>query len=314
MGRHITQEAMESPTASNGQSGRLRIAKLSVPRWFTPAIATDWVVSVLMLAFDRVYLTKEPFQQPLKPFIGDPTLQYKHVADQTVPGELNTILTLMVPLAIVLLISAVRRSLKEAHHAALGLYAGYQLNNLATNFIKLKVGRFRPDFFDRCQYDAVKEVCTGPYALVQEGRRSFPSGHSSSAFFGCVFLMLFLAGKNRCFAYASTFPHSGILHSKFLRLFIGISPLFASTFIAVSRYADHWHHPTDIIAGSCLGTLIAVATYLIWWPSPFSSENYETMDTPRKTHLDLEEEEQLRLQDDDDYESEGLVGSGEERV
>merc|ERR1711939_411055 len=76
----------------------------------------------------------------------------------------------------------------------------------------------------------------------------------------------------------------------------------------------HWHLPTDIIAGSCLGTLIAVATYLIWWPSPFSSENYETMDTPRKTHLDLEEEEQLRLQDDDDYESEGLVGSGEERV
>ena len=62
-------------------------------------------------------------------------LQYKHVADadQHVPGDTNTWLTLMLPLAIVLLISIVRRSLKEAHHAALALWAGYNFNGLVTS-------------------------------------------------------------------------------------------------------------------------------------------------------------------------------------
>jgi len=292
---------------------RHRIPKLNIPRWFTPALATDWLISVVMLLIDRTYLNGPPFQQPLKPFIGDPSLQYKHVYQEHVPGEVNTWLTLMLPLAIVLLISAVRRSLKETHHAALGLYAGYQLNNLVTNFIKLRVGRLRPDFWDRCQYDAIKDICTGPFSLVQEGRRSFPSGHSSSAFFGCVYLMLFLAGKNRCFAYSATFQSSGVLQSRFLRMFIAISPLFGSTYVAVSRWEDHWHHPTDIIAGSTLGTVIALAVYHIWWPNPLSSANYEIMGFPRKTHLDLEEETELRLRNEEDTESEEQL-LGEERV
>lgn len=109
-----------------------------------------------------------------------------------------------------------------------------------SDFVKLRVGRFRPDFFDRCKYDAVLKACTGNASVILEGRRSFPSGHSSSAFFGCVFLLLFLAGKNRCFAYSATFPTSGILQSRLLRLIIAIAPLFLSTYVAVSRWEDHW--------------------------------------------------------------------------
>lgn len=111
---------------------------------------------------------------------------------------------------------------------------------LLSDFIKFRVGRLRPDFFARCQYDAIQEICTGPANVVSEGRRSFPSGHSSSAFLGCVFLMLFLAGKNRGFAYSVTFPGQGILKSRLLRVLICVSPLFLSTFIAMSRWEDHW--------------------------------------------------------------------------
>lgn len=112
---------------------------------------------------------------------------------------------------------------------------------IPTDFIKSRIGRLRPDFFARCAYDKEQGVCTGLDWIVQEGRRSFPSGHSSSAFFGCVILMLFLAGKNRCFAYSAVFPSSGILQSRFLRLSLAISPLFLSTFVAASRWEDHWY-------------------------------------------------------------------------
>lgn len=109
-----------------------------------------------------------------------------------------------------------------------------------SDFIKGRVGRFRPDFFSRCQWDATREICTGIPAVIQEGRRSFPSGHSSSAFFGCVFLVLFLAGKNRAFTFSSTWPQSGILYSRYLRLGVAVWPLFLCFYIAISRWEDHW--------------------------------------------------------------------------
>lgn len=60
-------------------------------------------------------------------------LQYPLVTNEHVPGATNTILTLMLPLAIVLGISTLRRSLKEAHHSALALFAGYEFNAVATS-------------------------------------------------------------------------------------------------------------------------------------------------------------------------------------
>lgn len=44
------------------------------------------------------------------------------------------------------------------------------------SFVKSYVGRLRPDFLARCQYDEIARACTGTLELVDEGRRSFPSG------------------------------------------------------------------------------------------------------------------------------------------
>ncbi|KAI9102532.1 phosphatidic acid phosphatase type 2/haloperoxidase [Phlyctochytrium arcticum] len=65
---------------------------------------------------------------------------------------------------------------------------------LFTDAIKFWAGRYRPDFLSRCAWDATLKVCTGDPKIVIEGRRSFPSGHTSSMFAGMVVLALWMAG------------------------------------------------------------------------------------------------------------------------
>ena len=53
--------------------------------------------------------------------------------------------------------------------------------------MQLTVGGLRPDFVARCQPDLSANnsneiLCRGKPSLVDEGRRSFPSGHASSNF------------------------------------------------------------------------------------------------------------------------------------
>lgn len=70
------------------------------------------------------------------------------------------------------------------------------------------------------------------------------------------------------------------------------------------------HHPTDIIAGSTIGTILALIIYHIYHPTPFLSSNYDIMPFPRKTHKELTDE-QMDV-DGDAEEEEALLG--DERV
>ena len=98
--------------------------------------------------------------------------------------------------------------------------------------------------------------CTGDQSEIQEGRKSFPSGHSSSAFAGLGFLAFYLGGKLRAFtgtAYAWKFV-------------VVVAPLLLALLIALSRISDYMHNWWDVLIGSLLGLVIAFICYRLFYP------------------------------------------------
>jgi len=149
----------------------------------------------------------------------------------------------------------------QVHHAMLGLFMSLGFTNTLTCFLKLMIGRPRPDFLARCFDSNVPDPipwlkpgfpdCTGDPAIIAEGRRSFPSGHSSMSFSSMAYLTLFLIN------FFDTFDEEG--HP--WKLFVSCLPSCGALFVAASRVSDYWHHSTDVIAGSVLGTIIAYISY-----------------------------------------------------
>ncbi|CAB1343313.1 unnamed protein product [Coregonus sp. 'balchen'] len=84
----------------------------------------------------------------------------------------------------------------------------------------------RPDYFQRCFPDGklnVKMLCTGEPDLVSEGRKSFPSSHSS-----CEYQSL------HCFTDQG--------RGRSWRLCAMLLPLYSAVMIALSRTCDYKHH------------------------------------------------------------------------
>ncbi|KAJ8959527.1 hypothetical protein NQ314_006264 [Rhamnusium bicolor] len=117
-----------------------------------------------------------------------------------------------------------------------GLSLAYCINGVFTSFLKIIIGRPRPNFFLRCfpdGYGTNIDDCTGEYDGQMDGRKSFPSAHSSFAFTGMMFITLhifhLLNFNKRFFARGVVFVFA-------------LMPLMLATTIAVSRTCDYHHH------------------------------------------------------------------------
>ena len=74
---------------------------------------------------------------------------------------------------------------------------------------------------------------------MAEGRRSFPSGHTSTVFAGMVFLALFIAGLTSSWIFTQPLPSRRLPSSRLARLALTLSPLYYAMWVAVSRMEDY---------------------------------------------------------------------------
>ncbi|KAH8091670.1 lipid phosphate phosphatase 1 [Cristinia sonorae] len=279
-------------------------------KWFDRSYTVDWTFASLAWILAWIIKGLPPFEREFS--IDDPLIGHKNRPNQ-ISGDLTWFLSLLVPLGTIGVIGLLRVSALEIHHGFLGLWAARGYNALITEALKNRVGRLRPDFLSRCKWDKAQHVCTGKLAKILDGRRSFPSGHSSTAFSGMTFLTLYLAGLTGAWCLSQAAPPRSFFGSRMARLWITMAPMAFATWVAVSRVEDYRHHKEDVIVGSLIGIGTATVSYLIYWPNPFAlrgDDLYRGASQPRLVYRD---ETHDRTERDYDYELAG-IGHGAEPV
>uniref|UniRef100_A0A0E0BWV7 Phosphatidic acid phosphatase type 2/haloperoxidase domain-containing protein n=1 Tax=Oryza meridionalis TaxID=40149 RepID=A0A0E0BWV7_9ORYZ len=161
---------------------------------------------------------------------------------------------------------------KQSTVPAWGVLYSVLITAVVTTVVKNAVGRPRPDFFWRCfpdgkqLYDQVTGgvICHGEKSFLKDGRKSFPSGHTSWSFAGLGFLSLYLSGKIKVFD----------CQGHVAKLCIMILPLLIASLVGISRIDDYRHHWEDVFAGSLLGFIMAMLCYLHFFPPPYHHQGW----------------------------------------
>ncbi|XP_075989379.1 phospholipid phosphatase 5 [Anticarsia gemmatalis] len=211
------------------------------------------------------------YMETLQPFtrvINKQTMEWDYMyprRESYVPGGALWAIVLSVPCTLSLIAWAGCNDCNDAFEILLAWSLALGINGVVTDMIKLIAGRPRPDFFYRCFPDGVETPdfkCTGDPAEIMEGRKSFPSGHSSLSFCSLGMAAVWLCGR------------LGVLSRKRgsgLRVVLCLAPLMAAACVALSRTCDYHHHWQDVLAGSTLGYIVAVFCYRQYY-NPLSSE------------------------------------------
>lgn len=171
-------------------------------------------------------------------------------------------LTLVVPPLVLLLNFLYSRNKRDLGQGFYAYTLAVLICEFLINLLKISVGRPRPDFLQRCFPDGIIgdfDHCTGDIRVVDEGRKSFPSGHSALTFTSLGFISLYLTGK------LHTFTQRG--RGCGWRLILSMTPVTIALLVAVSRTCDYHHHWQDVVVGSIMGICVTYLCYRNYYPS-----------------------------------------------
>jgi membrane-associated phospholipid phosphatase len=205
-----------------------------------------------------------------------------------------------------------RAALWRVHAGWLGLCAALAATVFATSGLKDLTGKPRPDLLDRCDPDlsAIAKYAVGGFDLskatplvtsgictqtnkrfLDDGFASFPSGHSSFACAGLLYLSLWLCARLSVAIPWPKFDHPSVLRSRrpsappLWEVIVVLLPYSTALFVSATRYTDFHHAGFDIIAGIALGSLIGWGSFRLYhMPVRRSQQGMPTWDPRSYQH------------------------------
>lgn len=248
----------------------------------------DWIVYVAILTVAILFGSVIPpwYHEFLT---NDISLMYSHVSEEDTVIPINILLVITVVLPLLQFVLCALYSPSSGTRRAWDIFAGLTClcGSMATQLmitcvLKNICGLPRPDLLSRCQADIdlvpdegllTVAVCTNDNIfLLQEGFRSFPSGHLSTVFCGMVVTSLNIAGKFQVFD----------KRAMSTKIFLTIVPIIVACFVACTRISDNRHFLRDVVGGAIIGSSAAVWFYSQCFPSVFHLENAGRAYPPRR--------------------------------
>lgn len=211
------------------------------------------MVIVMIVSVGLLFLSSvvEPYERPFS--ISDRSISKLHLRHETITFVEITAISVVIPLMLMFVTLRIN-PIEKVYEVY--FYLSFLLACLVTSSIvenmKNMIGRLRPDFLSRCSPTGGK--CTGNPRLIIEGRKSFPSGHTSIAACGFIFLMLFVSKEFRL-------PR---LRAKINQVFVFLlyfAFLMVPIAVGVSRVMDSKHFISDVIGGGVIGALVGIARF-----------------------------------------------------
>ncbi|KAK4163818.1 phosphatidic acid phosphatase type 2/haloperoxidase [Cladorrhinum sp. PSN259] len=196
--------------------------------------------------------------------------------DEIIPIWLAAFLASVIPIFIMLLMQIRIRSFWDFNNAVIGLLYSLITAAVFQVFIKWLIGGLRPHFLDVCKPDMSRitnsaydhagygtiyftpDICTGDKKEINDSLESMPSGHSTAAFAGLVFLYLYLNAKLKVFSN---------YHPALWKLAVTYMPILGACLIAGALTIDEFHHWYDVLAGAIIGTIFAFSAYRMTFAS-----------------------------------------------
>ncbi|KAL5323217.1 hypothetical protein ACEPPN_007750 [Leptodophora sp. 'Broadleaf-Isolate-01'] len=195
--------------------------------------------------------------------------------NEIVPIWAAALLASLIPIAIFLLMQIRIRSFWDVNNATIGLLYSLITAAVFQVFLKWLIGGLRPHFLTVCKpnipaitaqetgnglrqimYD--RKICTGDESEIDDSLESFPSGHSTAAFAGFVFLYLYLNAKLKVWSN---------YHPAMWKLIATYAPILGATLIAGALTIDEYHNWYDCVAGAIIGTVMAFSSYRMVYAS-----------------------------------------------
>ncbi|KAG7663985.1 uncharacterized protein J8A68_002486 [[Candida] subhashii] len=248
----------------------------------------DWIITLVLIVYFFVIAEHaKPFERQFS--LNDLTISHPFALTERVTGVECILLASMIPIVTIFIVTLIKSkdgtftsAHQTLHHlqiSTLGLLVSLIVNGVLTDILKNWIARPRPDFLARCgpqpgtTFNQLVDisVCTAPFgqAILTDGMRSTPSGHSSISFSGLLYLTLWLFGQ---FKLLHTTPQH--LH-KYL---LACLPVLLASYIALSRTQDYRHHFVDIIMGTIMGIGFAFWSYHRYFNSLVSDESEKPLD------------------------------------